>query len=491
MIAYYLSILRQRAGMIVLITTLCAPAAFLAFTYGQETYSSEAVIEVGASDVADGLLDSGRAFVEPERRVATELEVLSGRAVAAAAAERLRGLGRDEAVEDLMRRVDASARGTASAVEVIGSDSTPERAQQLTSAFVTSYIEYRQELQRAELTRLQADLQARLASAAGARDSQARYDQLAEWLEGVNVRLSIDTTGLRLVSPPAVPEDPVNGTPPAVAALASLVGALLVGCVVALIVDLVRDAVRNRAEVEALLPGPTLVEVPRTWVDRYGFLRARSGDPGLSVPAARGLRLQLADMIGSNAPGRILFAGSAKDHDDVFGLATTLAATYGRSDLRVLVVADPARGMEFEDLTQPVDVPTLEPGRAPAVFGTSLPGLHWVPATTAPDGAGGVLDGYDPSESLKALSRWFDVVIVVVPPTADDSEAVALSHLVDAIVVVCVLGLTPAKRLQRLVSALERSGSIVNAVALTSRTSRRRSRVTEHAERPRRLTPVG
>jgi capsular polysaccharide biosynthesis protein len=468
-LAYYFSILRRRAWLVVILTALLVPAIFVALTAGPTTYTSQAVIQVGSGSVTDGVITDGRSYEDPERRIATELEIFTGRTVAEQAAERLRAQGWNAEVGELMESVVATPRGGASAIEVIGTDSDPVRAQQLTAAFVNAYMDYRREAKRAEAERVQADLRTRLAAAGAAQDSQARYDTLAEWLEGVTLRLSVDTSGLELISPPSLPEEPTSAVSPAVAAVASLLGALAVGCGIALALDLARDSIRNREEAEILLPTPALVEMPRVRGDGETWLGALCdpGDPTSS--AARGLRLRLGSALTSGRDVRLMVAGADDDGRDTLTVATALAATYGRSASLVLLVADPLEGTAFETLATPAregSVVAVEV--APEARPTALPGVWQVPASTAADGTPGVLDVHDPARALESYAEAFDVVVIAIPPRADEAEAVAVGQLVQTAVVVGAIGRTPTRRLRRLVTALQGSGASVSGLALTT-----------------------
>lgn len=491
MLAYYLSILRRRAWLVALETAVLVPALFFALTAGPALYTSQAVIQVGSGSVTDGVITDGRSFEEPERRIATELEILTGRAVADQATARLRAQGWTNDIDDIRAAVTASPRGGASALEVVGTDTDPLRAQQLTTAFVDAYMDYRREQFRAEAERVQADLRARLAAAGAARDSQSRYDTLAEWLEGVTLRLKVDTSGLRLISPPSLSEEPERAVSVPVAAVASLFGALVLGCGLALALDLLRDSVRSREEADALLPAPTLVEVPRVRGDRDAWLASLSDPTDPTSAAARGLRLRLAGTLTADG-GSVLVVGLPSDARDTLTVASALAAACSRSASLALLVADPLPDTTFESPTVPPhngSVVTTE--GAPDARPTALPGVWQVPATTTADGTPGVLDTHEPAQALESYRQAFDVVVVAMPRSADEGEAVAVGQLVDATVVVGALGRTPMKRLRRLVTALLAGGVGVNGLALTAprrRSGQRRlARPLSHSER----VPVG
>lgn len=490
MLAYYLSILRRRGWLVALGTAILMPLIFLALTAGPALYTSQAVVQVASGSVTDGVITDGRSYEEPERRIATELEILTGRAVADEAAERLRAQGWTSDLAEIRSAVTATPRGGASAIEVMGTDADPQRAQQLTTAFVDAYMEYRRDQFRAEAERVQADLRQRLAAAGTARDSQARYDTLAEWLEGVTLRLNVDTSGLRLISPPSVSEEPERAVSVPVAAVASFVGALALGCGLALALDLVRDNIRSREEAETLLPTPTLVEMPRLRGGAEAWLAALSDPADPTSAAARGLRLRLGGALTAENGAGVMVAGLPGDARDTLTVAAALAAACGRSASLVLLVSD-APEEAAETLTahgRTGSVVTVD--GAPDARPTALPGVWHVPATTTSSGSPGVLDMQEPARTMESYAQSFDVVVIAMPPAADEGEVVAVGQLVDAAVVVGTLGRTPTKRLRRLVSVLQAGGVPINGLTLTSPRRRGEHRPARTVDQPERV-PVG
>lgn len=509
----YLSIFRRRLWLILGVTAVVAPLAYLAMTAGSESYRSRAVIAVDTGNVADALLRQQRPYEDPERRIATEVQVIEGRVVAEWAAALLREHGWEESTEALGDRVEAAPVEFSNAVEVIGSDADPQRARLLTEAFVTSYLRYRQQSERADLERLEQDLQQRLTVAEGAlaamdaqtdpdtpgtessvRDAAlARYDTVADWLEQVRLRLSVDTSRAELISPPSSPGAPVDVISPALAAVVAGLGALLLAFGIAFLVEVVRDAVRTPAEAESLIPAPVLVEMPRTGRDPSDLLPALKDPNDRLSAAARGLRVRLEAMGGKAMGGdvslrRILVAGSPGDAEDALIVGAALAAAFGRTDMRTLLVADPV------DSPVPGLDGRTEAGHDMAVAGgpsarpTEIAGLWWAPATSRPDGSAGLLDAFSPRPALDALAASFDTVVIVEPHTSELAETVAMGSMTDAVVVLCALGRTSAKRLESLVVALQHAGAHVAGMVLISagreRRPRRSAGAEEHARAP-------
>jgi capsular polysaccharide biosynthesis protein len=487
LIATYLSILRRRARFILLLTLVLAPLAFGALSLGAEEYESEASLLLGTNRVVDAVLGQGGAFEEPERRMATELEIIRGRVVARGAAERLQEAGWSPAETDpveLAERFEAAPRGFSRAIEFVGTDRSPERARQLTDAFVASYLEYRQGRQARELEAIETDLEERLAivqeELAGLDDELreaailARYQNTAEWLEEVRLLQANATSGVDVLSEASLPEEPVGALPLAVAVVFTVIGALLLSAGIALVMDLFRDAVRTPAEAERLVPAPVLAHVSQLPSGGAELVDVLS-DPGHPVMAAvRGLRLELEGRSGGTMPGRILVTGVVDEAADSLAVGAALAAVSGREGWTTLLVAEPVDDLRIGVLPE-LD-PTEGAGRgvanpaAPLARPTSLTNVWTAPAASPADATAstaGLLDGFPIREALDVLARSFDVIVVVPPRTTDVFEVAGLRHFVDVLALVCSLGSTPGRVLRRRVQTLERSEAVIDGVVLT------------------------
>ncbi|WP_432491933.1 hypothetical protein [Kineococcus gypseus] len=476
MIGSYLSVLRRRALLVALVTALVAPLAFLALTAGGRSYQSVAVVQVG-SRLAAGVVGLDTPYEDAETLLATEVQFFEGDRVAEAARTALAAEGWSGSAEELSAQVTATGRGLSNLMDVTGTASTPERARQLTDAFVTAYVQTRQDSQRDAVQAVVDDLEAQRdqaeaqlaaldsapAGAAAERDrasAQSWYDSLTDQIERARLRLSVDTSGVALVSPAsAAARTESTGAP--LAALLSLAGALLVGCGAALVLDMLRDPVRTRAEAQELLAAPVL-----------GVLGAPGAGAGVAggaaAAAARGVRLRLEHLNGGTAPRTVAVTALPSDAADAVRVATSLAAAWGRTGLRVALIADPsAEAVRTAAGPLPPDGDGGEVGAGLGAAQTSLPGVWLVPSTTS-EARTGFSDHPSPDAVLSALRRSCDVVVLVdTRPEAPDTAAVA--SLVDAVLVVCALDVTPSKQVTALTRSLEQYGVRVDGVVLTRR----------------------
>lgn len=478
-----MAVFRSRGRQLLLITVLLAPLLFVVLVARADVYRSEAILQVGAGSVAEEVLGQPRSYEEPGRRVATELEVLTSTAVEQRAAQRLAETGWEISDREVAERVVASPRGLSSFVEVVGTDANPVRARLLTQAVVDSYIEFRREAQQADLERVRDDLQSRLrgveaelaaldastnGDAAVTRERTAvvaRFETLTQLVEAVRLRLSVDSGGVRVLAVASTPDGPADAVRPAVAALLSLLGATLLGSGALLLYDLARDSVRTASEAARLLPTRTLALLPRFKDQdaRWGRALRRQDHPA-SV-AAGTLRMRLSGMSGGTFPTPLLVTGAADDADDCVWVAAALAAACGRAGTPVLLIADCTGSSESllaaGEGTERVEQSSLE------ISPTRLTNVWAAPLGTSADPGAGLRASRLPAHEMAALSRRFEVVILVAPVT-EAVDAVAMSHLASAALLVCAVGRSRARRLQSLLSALQGSDAGVSGMVLTS-----------------------
>lgn len=481
MLGSYTSVLLRRAGLIVLLTALLAPLAFLLLTAGARTYESTAVVQTG-SGLAAGVVGLDTPYEEPERRLATEIELFESDAVAERARQLLQEEGWTEFPQQLGENVSVSPRGVSNLLDVSGTDTDPERARQLTDAFVTAYVSFRQEVQRDTLEALVEDLEAQrevaeeeLAAFDASDDltqaaererarAQSAYESLTSRVEAARLRLSVDTSGVALLSP-ASPAEPVEALGTAAAAALSLLGALMVACGMAFLLDLARDPVRTREEARALVPVAPLGELPRTRGARRGSMAALTDPSGPAAAGARTVRLRLEQLLGTT-PRTLAVTAVPSDASDAVMVAASLAAEWGRTGLRVALVADPDHGLvELLNVpSAPQDQADTDAGPVHHGTATSLRGVRLLPRTTGTDGQAGWLDRGSPT----AASGTFDVTILV-NAGSGGMDTVADSSVTDATVVVCAVGRTPARRLESLLGTLGFYGVQVQGMVLTHR----------------------
>ena len=499
MIATYVSILRRRKWLMLVVTLVLAPAAFWAMNAGPPEYESNASVLLVNDRVVDSVLGQGGGFEEPERRMATELEIFAGRVVAVQAADTLAGQGVAIDADDLAEQVEIQPLGFSRAIEVVGTAADPTLARDLTDAVVTAYLEVRQTRTELELADIDADLVDRIddvqdqlrqldvqleagAAVQASRDvAFARLEQQSQWLEEVRLLQTATDSSIEILSAASTPLEPSDRLPaPASAALALLSG-LFVAAGLAILVDLGRDSVRTADEAERLVRAPVFVELQRpvrSSTARMTFLN----DPGNpTMAAARALRLGLEGIGGGRVPDRVMIAEPTGVSGEGFITAAALAAACARAGQRTLLVADPVEGITWPMASRPDGstnggVPATDPA-SPLTRRTSIPNLWSLRATSQPgERATGLLDGYALGPALEALAADFELVVIVPPAEASVFELIMLRRFVDVAALVCTLDRTTGHRLRQVAQTMASNDASVDGLIVTTRPSSGASR---------------
>lgn len=507
MVGTYTSIVRRNLGWIVVLAAIIGVAVFFFLSSQTDRYRSQAVIEVTFGTPAEQILGQQRSYEEPQRRVATEAELVTSRPVAELAAGRLQAQGWSGDPASLVDRVEATPRRASNYVEISAVDRTPRGAQAITEAFAQSYLDYRQDLQTAELEVLQIDLLAardealselQVSPEAERAAVQARLDSVNQLLNSLNLRLSLSTSSQALLSPASLPQAADNAiSVPTAAGLATLAGTLLA---LALILgsELLRDSVRTRAEAEALTSLPVLGVLTGAAEPR----RPRKRRKAAVGEGERGIRLALQRHFQGSLPPAVVLASLPRDAASCFAAARALATGCAAAGHRVLLISDEAKGRTDDE-------PQLPPVEAVPAPGSCWPRTSWPaaspdggrldfqedhpPAAAGVDGAVrapsttagvheanatstssevGIFDLAVPADALADLRGRFDLLLIAAPDLFGLNPA-DVGPLVDATVPVCTLDRTSARKFVQLVGKLADAGSVLPGTVLTMPAQRR------------------
>ena len=468
MIGSYVAILRRNVVWLLCLALAVGAAVFGYLSAQPLQYRSDAVIEVRFTSTSEQVLGQQRAYEEPQRRVTTEADLATSRPVAELAAERLTAAGRPSTAAEVQSRVEATPRRSSNLVEVAATDSTPRGAQAIARAVSESYLEYRRQLETAELDVLQRNLRAAREDArrelAAAPDEErdaaaAKVGNLNSLLDTLRLRLSLNPSNELLRAEASLPTSPANGLSTPTALAIALVAGSLLALALVLVSEWLHDSVRTRSEAEVLADAPVLGVLRPTSRGR----RRRDGSGALppTSEGERSLRLGLARHFGGSLPSTVLLASLPSDAEACVSTARSLAASCAASGQSVLLVADADGDEDGQYLTGSVSGRPDGLVRRPS----ALPGVHEASATSV-DGASGVFDLASPGQALRDLADAFDLVLIAV--TGERGvDATDVGALVDATVPVCVLQRTPGKRFRQFVAGLTDSGAVVPGVVAT------------------------
>lgn len=256
---------------------------------------------------------------------------------------------------------------------------------------------------------------------------------------------------------------------------------LLIGLVVALLIEAWDDRIRSRARVEALTGLPVLAEIPMlereaTRASGVAVTDAKSGIAGERYRAARTsvlFALEAADTHGRlsalanveeapEAPAPVLMVTSPGPSEGKTTTAANIAAAMADSGLRTLVIDGDFRR------------PSIRRHFAPSVNlddpdGPNDTTIEGVSFLAAPEGV------RSPGEAVLALRRmidaWndrFDIIVLDTPPMLTTNDASDLLAAADAVLLVLRNGQTRSGAAQRVASVLGRFQAPVLGIVLNA-----------------------
>ncbi len=295
-----------------------------------------------------------------------------------------------------------------------------------------------------------------------------------------------DPVGLRGVGAPNVTKSGGGIAPPA-----SLPGrlllfggiGLLLGALVALIVDRLDTRLRNRKHVEEAFNLPVIAEIPRI---RRGLSRRSSvvvtSDPGsLVAEAYRSLRSTLLLMAGHSSyeegaePGtdqqQVLLVTSPVTRDGKSTTVANLAAAFAETGRSVLVIDCDFRNPQAPDFLDArpglglTEVLTTDPVKdlSYLIRPTAISGVSVVASGAVAEHPAALL--LKIGAVIEAARQRADVVLLDSAPLLSTNDTTDLMQYVDGTLIVCRAGRSTVEQAQRVTNLLGRTGVPVFGVA--------------------------
>jgi succinoglycan biosynthesis transport protein ExoP len=455
--------LRRSRALIVVFVLLGVVMSNASMQLRGPQYRATSAVLLTTTDIGT-VVTEGQPIVDPERVEDTGLAYAESSELYSRTAEQNAGLGTAEEIEAVTEVAVSD-----SVLDFRVTTDEEDRAVQTANALAIEYVEWRKEIEGAEIVQGIAQLQRQLANEpAGSERRQDLRTQLNE-LEFLN---KLNTGHARVVETaseaPKVSPAPVRD---------SLLGAAL-GLLVALVVVGIREAldtrVRSEEDVEEVLDVPVLATIPslprrsrlvmlsrheQLFGDTYGLL-------GAALTHGRGggtLAIAVTSAIATE--GKTTTAAN---------LAVALARRGDRVALADFDVRRPSVGPLFNLPMNAEGVAQILAGQTTierAMWEVSLNGRG--PSLIAPTGADGNGDGAAPgtgslrilpaggsfgsmdhvrnlSRVVDELRRTADVIILDTPPAVLAVEMSELARTIDRIVVVVRQGRATRRSLQAL-----------------------------------------
>jgi len=456
-----------RHRKLVAITTIVAVAAALALSLVETSKyqaTAELIIQPPASQT---LLGGTQTTPDPAREVATQTAVLQSNVIMDAATK---ALGHVPAVSILSDSANSDVIG------VVAQSSSGSGAASDANGYAKTYIAYSRQQGLAALVRTGQQLQtsidslelqiARLPSGsselAAARQQQAALQQN---LNAVRVSENLNEVGgAQLLSAATAPGAPVSPKPVRDAAIALILGALI-GLGLAFLREFLDDKITSRESLErATGQLPVLGQIPRVAAWREATNRLVTMDAteeeAAAAEAYRTLRTSI-QFLSVGEPLKTIQVTSAESAEGKTVTVSNLAIAFASAGLHVaLICCDLRRPRVHELFNLPNDVgfTSVLLGEVQAFDALQVvaghPNLAVLPAGPPAPNPSELLGSSRAREAISALAVTADLVLVDCPPVLPVSDALIVSGMTDATILIASAGSTTRRSIRRAMELL-------------------------------------
>src|SRR5664280_93896 len=439
----YLAVLRRRKWWVIAFTVLGLVAS-LGYSLSQpKAYSASAQLLVQPESASVASSATQQAITPTD--VLTELQLVTSAPIKAAVDRKLGSVP----------SVSAAEVGQTNVIAVTATAANPARAASIANAYATADVTHQRSAAIDNLTAAETQLSQQIStidaqakslgsSPAAAAQVTALLTQeaaLKEQLAQLQVSGAVTTGGVQVVTPATAPSAPSSPKPSRDAVLGFVLG-LLVGMV---------GSWKNKG---------------RT------FVVTKVEPDSISSEAYRSLRTSL-QFIAHETKAKVILVTSPAASEGKTATVANLGVVLANAGERVAIVSCDLRRPRvghFLGLNEQMGLTAVLLGQRPldevlqAVPGVD--GLSVLATGERPSDPTGVLSSDRLARMLDDLRQRFDVVLVDSPPVLPVTDAVILSQVVDATLLVVAAGQTRGKDLRRAIEALSLVQATVVGVVL-------------------------
>ncbi len=455
---------RQRWLIIATVTVAVAVAVALSARQ-QRVYQATTDVIIQASAVQQLLDSTAQNPLNIARNIATEAAVLQSRVVQDAATAKL-GHAPD---------VSVSSSDTSDVVSVVAQSRSARRAAADADGYADAYVSFRHKQTDSQLVQAGAQIELKIAAIdarlptlrAGSPELSTTEQQrsfLQQQLDQLQLTASLNQVGgARVLARADVPTTPVEPQPVRNVAIALVFG-LLLGIGLAFLRDYFDDSVKTRQDLELVgLNLPVLAEIPSAsgWRDRaVATLVSRESPNSPGAEAYRTLRTAIL-FLEIDQKLRTIQITSANSAEGKTTTIANLAVAFARAGRRVAIIDCDLRHPrvhKFFGLSNELGFTSLLLGEAS--LDDTVQRVRDEPNITVLS-AGPPLP--NPSEALSTLrardliasvEKSCELVLVDSPPILPLSDALIVSGMVDATLVVASAKSSSRRALHRAVEVL-------------------------------------
>lgn len=491
----YFRVVRRRKWVIAVCVVALPLATFLLSSQREKIYQATSEVYLSPQNLAAALTNTGDSavFQDPDRFAETQADLASVPEVARRVCENVRPR-RCEPLE-LLTNSEVEAKANVDLLEFRVRDPDPLLAARLASQYAREFTVYRREIDTAALRTALTSLEERInrLEQSGGRNS-ALYSSLVDKEQQLRLLEALQTSNAFVVRPAATAAQVQPKTTRNVV-LAVMFG-IAFGLLAAFLWEALDTRLRSAEEIADRLRLPLLGRIPRPRraVQRAEALTMIEDPNSVQAESFRMLRTNI-DFVNLERSAKTIMVTSALEQEGKSTTIANLAVAMARAGRHVVLVdldlrrpfvarlfrvgtspgiTDVVLGdVELEDALVRLPIgPGDEVEMRPGGNGARAEGLLEVlPAGATPPNTGEFVGTRALGRILDALRARADVVLIDAPPVLHVGDAMALSAMVDAMLLVTrlrvvrrtttdelvrLLATTPAAKLGFVVTDTER-----------------------------------
>ena len=503
----YLQVLRRRKGVIALCVAVVLGVA-LTVSYSQTPrYAATAKLLLRPRSAGTVFPTGPQSYVNPERSVQTEIEVIKAEPVREAVRQKI-----GDAPSVTVRPV-----GQTDVVEIRATSTAARRAPVIANAYATAYIEFRLEQAVEEFSAASEEIQSKVTdiqaqidnlssttadlapcidprttpeacsqrSAAEATVNQRRTTLISQLglfqqrLDQLQVESAVASGGAQLVTPASTPIAPFEPTPARNAVLAVVLG-LLLGVGLAFLREYLDDSIKGKEDLERAVPGLGvlgLIPLVSDWKSKEQSRVVSLKDPTSSAAEAYRILRTSIQFLGIDRQVRVVQVTSASAQEGKTTTLANLAVAFANSGLRTVAVCCDLRRPRlhaFFDMDNAVGFTSVLLGNVALSKALQpVPGLDRLLILASgplPPNPAELLASSRTADMFQSLAGQADIVLIDSPPVLPVTDSIVLSQRVDATVLVSSAGTTTRKAVHRAAEMLQQVnaplvGAVLNGVS--------------------------
>ncbi|MCB0882598.1 MAG: polysaccharide biosynthesis tyrosine autokinase [Thermoleophilia bacterium] len=452
----------RRRWTVLLIALACPLVALIQSSRTAPEYAASAQVLLSYRDLAGALTGtnfSNSVIQEPRRIAATQAQIAAAPEVAERTAAAVPGAGLT--AKEIHESTTVESAPDSDFLVITATNGSAATASVIANAYAKEFTTYKQAVDSAAFVAARLDIGKRMSEMRARGDGgTALYRDLEQKAATLRTLETLQTSNALVVNQ-ATDATKIRPTPAKSALMGAILGLLLAGGAVA-VIELVDKHVRDSDEIVEALGVPLLGRLPAPPGGRRSerSITVRTDPASPYAEALRSVRTSL-EFLRADRSVRAIMVTSARPGEGKSTTAVNLAAAYASGGQRAVVVdMDLRRPAVTEHFAEELHLaPAHElPGVTTIALGHHTvqdaliylpssaadgdpfqPGSRMiaaVPAGPTPPNPAEAVASSPVASMLTSLRQMFDVVIVDVPPLLSASDAVAITHLVDGIVLV-------------------------------------------------------